>query len=320
MSGGAAALRRGVGRLSGWAAVCQAMVVTAAPPLAGQTATRADTVAAEDWRAYRSTADLRSAYASRGRRLWNFGGVDSSSVELVPDPVFGKALQVTFPRMTPFYDLSRHPSGKPGRVVRLRVRLPEPLDAVWVRGRYRFEYDPAKQPTGWLTKSPNDPSPYGGSYKLFFLHWEAPYSERGALVYSNTSRLDYQYYVTGLRRTGRRIGGASGQGLNQRGAPEFRDREWYEFVYLHRKTGPSTSESGAWVRRLTTGGGAVQQPGPWSWTLQSVSFSGEIPRVASVEFGGNKNHGNEFDQWILWGPWEILDASRHQNPFGVPSR
>lgn len=322
MSAGPAGVAGGVRR--GRRRVLMAAVLGLSPfgsmTLFAQASTTTPAIVSDDWRGYGSAAEVRAAYSNRDRRFWNFGGVDSSSIDLVPDPVFGRVVKLTFPRMVPFYDLTRARSGMPGRVVRMRIRLPQAMDAVWVRGRYKFEYDPTRQPNGWLTKSPNDPSPFGGSYKLFFLHWEAPYSERGALTYSNSARLDYQYYVTGLQKTSRRVGGASPHGLNQRGAPEFRDREWYEFVFLHRKTGPTTSESGAWVRRLTSGGGTSEQPGPWSWSVQDVTFSGEVPRVASVEFGGNKNHGNEFDQWILWGPWAILDASRDVNPFGVPFR
>jgi hypothetical protein len=275
-------------------------------------------VASDNWSAYSTDADLRGAYSGRKGTIWNFGGVDWSKISLVPDPVFGKVLRLGFPQQSPFYDLASFPRGKPGSVMRLRVKLPAPMEALWVRGRFKFEYDASKQPYGWATKSPNDPSPLGGSYKLFFLHWEAPYSERGSLVYTNSKRLDFEYYITKLTKTGRRIGGGKAHGLNESTAPEFSNREWYEFVFLHRQTGPTTTQAGSWVRRLTTRGGSVEHPGPWMWTLQEYRFSGNVPRASYLEFGGNKNHGNEFDQWVLWGPWEVVDARAHANPFSVP--
>jgi hypothetical protein len=87
---------------------------------------------------------------------------------------------------------------------------------------------------------------------------------------------------------------------------------------MYKKTGANSAESGAWVRRLTTGAGTAQAPSPWRWVRRAHTFNAPIPRAVSVEFGGNKNHGNEFDQWILWGPYEIVDGTSFANPFGVP--
>jgi hypothetical protein len=187
-----------------------------------------------------------------------------------------------------------------------------------VRGRYKFDYDPVKQPYGWITKSPNDPSPYGGAYKLFFMHWESPYYERGSLVYNNFTKLDFQFYINTLTQTSETVLAGQGGQMNEPGAPEFTNHEWYEFVYMYKKTGANSAESGAWVRRLTTGAGTVQAPSPWRWVRRAHTFNAPIPRAVSVEFGGNKNHGNEFDQWILWGPYEIVDGTSFANPFGVP--
>ncbi len=275
-------------------------------------------VVRDEWSHYATDADLKTAYTGTGnpRKIW--GSVDWTKVSLVPDPVFGKALRLTFQQQTPFFDLTTNPSGKPGAVMRMLIAFPQTMDAIWVRGRYKFDYDPAVQPYGWIAKSPNDPSPYGGAYKLFFMHWESPYYERGSLVFNNGARLDFQYYVNSLTMTSETVLGGRGGQLNEAGAPEFTNREWYEFVYLHRKTGPTTSESGAWVRQLTTGAGTLQLPGPWRWVRRSHAFDAPIPSAVSVEFGGNKNHGNEFDEWIIWGPYEIVDASRYANPFGVP--
>jgi len=279
------------------------------------------TVAEEDWTRFADDAAMRAAYAGgRGRAIWSPGRMDWSQVSLVSDRIWGRALRVTFPKQDPFYDLAKHAKGKPGATLRIIVKFPTPAEAVWVRGRFRFEYDAARQPYGWVTKSPNDRSPLGGSYKLFFLHWMSPYSERGSLVYTNTRRLDYEYYATGQRRTVRELGGSPGTsgGMNELSAPEFKDREWYEFVFLHHKTGATTSRAGSWVRRLTSGGGTTLAPGRWNWVLKDYTWSVAAPLAKSVEFGGNKNHGNEFDQWIVWGPWQVIDALRYPNPFGVP--
>jgi hypothetical protein len=274
-------------------------------------------VTGDQWSLYNADADVKNVYSVSGGRKKIWGQIDWTKVNLLADPIFGKALRVTLLQQNPFYDLALYPDGRPGATARMQVIFPAPMNAMWVRGRVKFDYDPIKQPNGWLTKSPNDPSPWGGSYKLFFMHWTSPYYERGSFVYTNTRRLDFEYYVNTLTKSETVIAGAGGQ-MNEVGAPEFSDREWYEFVYMHKKTGPNTTEAGAWFRRLTTGKGTISSPGAWRWVIRGYTFSGAVPAAVSIEFGGNKNHGNEFDQWVIWGPYEVVDAYLHSNPFGVP--
>lgn len=273
---------------------------------------------ADDFSAYADDGALRAAYTSGGRRIWNFGGIDWSKVNLVADPVFGKALRTTQQQQTPFFDLVNAPNGLPGAVQRTEVTFTKgALSGVWVRFYVRFDA-PAGHPYGWRTKSPNDPSPFGGAYKVFFLHWSAPYSERGAIVFSNTSRLDAQFYVTGLAKVteGALPGSGSSQGLTKGDGTEWRDGQWYEMIYHYKRLGNNIAQAGAWVRRYTANGQV--NPGPYRWWMGQAQFVGQPPTASAMELGGNKNHGNEFDQYVIWGPWQVVDADKFANPFGVP--
>lgn len=298
-----------------------ALQTVAAPP-AAQVA-RADTVEpdyADDFSRYRNDEEFRRAYSGKGRRVWNFGGVDWAAIEVVDDPVFGKALRTTQQRQAPFFDLAKAPQGKPGAVQRTEIRFNKgPLSGVWVRFYVRFAVPPG-HPYGWRTKAPSDPSPHGGAYKIFFLHWDRPYRERGAITYSNSTRLDAQFYVTGLKkvRETRLPGSGTAQGLSEGGGAEWRSGEWLEMTYYYQRRGGNVARAGAWVRRYSSDGRV--SPGPYRWWLSESEFAGPPPFAASMELGGNKNHGNEFDQYVIWGPWRVVDAERNPNPFGVPMR
>jgi len=292
---------------------------TSAIAIGAPTGTSYTTEYADDYSAYADDAALQTAYSSNGRRIWNFGGIDWSKVNLVPDPVFGKALRTTHQKQTPFFDLVNAPSGLPGAVQRVEVKFTKgPMAAVWVRFFVRFDA-PAGHPYGWRTKSPNDPSPFGGSYKVFFLHWSSPYSERGSLVYTNTFRLDAEFYVAGLAKLSEGplpgSGGAHDLTNSSRGA-EWTDGQWYEMIYLYKRVGGNTARAGAWVRRYTQNGRV--SPAPFRWWMGEASFVSAPPTASSFELGGNKNHGNEFDQYVIWGPWEVVDADKFPNPWGVP--
>lgn len=269
-------------------------------------------LASDDWSRYNTDSELLKAYDGQAGSKGS-GPQLVGKMVLVPDAMFGKAMKARFTKQAPFYDLAIWKDGRPGDVVRVSIPLPTAPKGIWVRFRFRFVWDAVNQPYGWVTKSPNDPSPFGGSYKVFFMHWSPPFSERGSLVYTNTRRLDFEYYITGLTKTERLLGSSLvDSGMNRSGAPEFTNGGWMEAVYLTRTIAPTVTEAGMWVRQLTP----VLQP--WEWVLRETTFSQPVPTVRNLEFGGNKNHGNEFDQWIVWGPWQVYDATQAVNPFGVP--
>ncbi|MCC7133750.1 MAG: hypothetical protein IT352_13910 [Gemmatimonadales bacterium] len=273
----------------------------------------------DDFSGYATDAAVQSAYSNNNNHeLWGFSPVPWSKTGLVSDNVFGKALKTVHEQQTPYYDLAKYPAGMPGATTRMRVYFSQgKMSHLWVRFYVRFGA-PASNPSGWRTKSANDPSPYGGAYKVFFLHWEAPYYERGALAYSNTQRLDAQFYVNQVSKiseTGLPGSGASHSLTNNDGS-EFTTGEWYEMIFLYQKTGTTTARSGAWIRKYTVNG--QKNPQPYKWWASDNVMAGATPLAEYMELGGNKNHGNEFDQWVIWGPWEVVDGTKHYNPWGVP--
>jgi len=285
--------------------------VTVTPP-ASYTALYSD-----DFANYANDTDFKTAYSNNNNHeLWGFSPVPWNKTGLIPDNVFGKALKTVHEQQTPYYDLAKYPSGMPGSTTRLRVVFMQGnMSHVWVRFYVKYAVPPGNT-IGWTTKSPNDPSPYGGSYKVFFLHWPAPYYERGSMVYTNTRRLDAEFYVKTLTKTGETPLPGSGTSHGMSSGTEFANGEWYEMIYLYQRIGTNSSRAGAWVRQYTVGG--VKNPQAYKWWASDNFYSGPVPLAESMELGGNKNHGNQFDQWVIWGPWEVVDGTKFYNPWGVP--
>ncbi|MCC7132468.1 MAG: hypothetical protein IT352_07485 [Gemmatimonadales bacterium] len=270
----------------------------------------------EDWSRFNGDATaLKAAYGSQPRRIWNFGGVNWSLIGLEASPLFGWVAKLPFPQQTPFYDLTNAPQGLPGSVTRVELTLPAPQAAVWVRFYHRFE-------AGFVTKESNDPSPLGGAYKLFFMHWSSGSAERFALAFSNTRRLDFQVYQANNATTpvGTYTGTVKSQGMSPPGAHEFDTGAWYEYVALHDASASPVSTDCAWVRFYAPATATAPQPGPWSWHCDVLRWTTTAPSIRAVEFGGNKNHGNAVTRWRWLGPIEIRPATTGSNPFGVPGR
>jgi hypothetical protein len=248
-------------------------------------------VAGDDWRGYRSLDELRAA-----RRFWWFRREDVHRwVELVPDPLFGRAARVTFAA-----------SPETGFAPRMQARLPEPLERMWFRWRMRWS-------PGWTTVGPG-PAGYANAYKLAFWLWEG-YDGRGGIELTN---VDQYVLVVAASREGRwlpyrkRI--LAGGGDFGRITTEWRDGQWWEFVVHYEKTGPETARQHWWRRRLTADGRVA--PGPWVYA--GVEISGApTPRVRGVELGANKNRSTPAAMYIDWGPWEVVDGSRYPDPWGL---
>ncbi|HET6232064.1 MAG TPA: hypothetical protein VFE05_18465 [Longimicrobiaceae bacterium] len=253
------------------------------------------TVAGDDWKSYASREELRrSAY------FWWFDARDVYGfVDLVPDATFGRALRITFPAN----------AGSPGSSPRMAQKV-APLDDMWLRWKMRFE-------PGWTTSGP-DPAGSADSYKLAFFQWEG-FDGRGELQFSNGTD-----YVTGVGVQER--GGAYLPYLEMplpgsapdfgRVTTEWTDGEWWEYAIHYRKTGERSAVFQYWRRRLTRGG----RIDPGGWTYHGMEMRGSpTPRVAKVELGANKNKNNPRDLHLFWGPWEVVDGSRHPDPFALPN-
>jgi hypothetical protein len=260
-----------------------------------RTAEGFETVAGDDWSSYASVEALKDA-----EYFWWFDDRDVYRfVELVPDPLFGRVLRITFPQN----------QGSPGSSPRMAKRLPAPLSDLWLRWKVRFT-------PGWTTHGP-DPAGAADSYKLAFFTWDGP-DGRGELQFSNGTD-----YITGVSVrdptggyypfTETLLPGASasfGQVTT-----EWTDGEWWEYVIHYRVTAPEAARFQYWRRRLTERGRV--QPGPWSY--HGMEMRGwPVPRVAKVELGANKNKSNPRDLSLSWGPWEVVDGTRYPYPFGVP--
>ncbi|HEU0051569.1 MAG TPA: hypothetical protein VFQ39_00285, partial [Longimicrobium sp.] len=268
-------------------------------PAAAITTVGYTAVVGDDWKAYSTKSQLQGAglfwwVDAAGRNVYDY-------VDLMPDPVFGQVVRITFPQN----------SGSSGSSPRIAKDLPAPLDRMWYRWRMKFA-------PGWTSAGP-DPAGWANSYKIAFWTWKNYYG-RGELEYSNTTQ-----YITGtgvqepstgqyLNYTETLLAGSAADFGNA--SAEWTDGEWYEFVVYYEKTGATTANQHYWRRRLTTGGQVASNP----WLYHGYRMSGSTtPQVAHVELGINRNKNNPATMYLYWGPWEVVDGSQYPNPFGMPN-
>ncbi len=254
-------------------------------------------VAGDDWQSYNSDSDLRGTkhfwwVDAAGRDVYDFVG-------LVSDPIWGKAVRITFPQN----------AGAPGSSPRIGTDLPAPLDRMWLRWTMKFT-------PGWTTVGP-DPAGAANSYKIAFWLWQG-HGGRGELEYSNTSD-----YITG---TGVQDAGGNYFPYAQTLLPgsaanfghtdtEWSDGEWWQFVVYYQRTGPMSARQYYWRRRLTSHGRQINNP----WIFCGFQMAGyPTPQVKGVELGINKNKNNPTAMYITWGPWEVVDGTTYPNPFDMP--
>jgi hypothetical protein len=249
------------------------------------------TVQGDDWKGYRSDAELR------GAGFWWFRSEDVHQyVHLAQDPVFGQVVKVTFQQST---DIGWAPS--------LDRSFAQPLDRMWFR--YRVRYAP-----GWTTVGPL-PSGHANAWKQAFWLWDG-YQGRGQIEISNTDEYVPGFGVSSsgsyLRYTERPL---PGSGTLGRVTTEWTDGQWWEFVVYYEKTGATTARQHWWKRRLTNGGAIADNP----WSYVGLEASGATtPRVRGITLGANKNKSNPTTMHLYWGPWEVVDGARHPNPWGMP--
>jgi hypothetical protein len=278
-------------RLADTAKVTVTVTASPPPPLAPGASPK---VAGEDWSTYGSDADLKA------KNLFDWPNEEDvrAYYALVPDATFGKAVRITFPANT----------GYAGASPRLERHFPA-IDKMWYRWRVKFT-------PGWTTIGP-DPSGWANSYKIAFWLWNG-YDGRGELQYTNSTQyvsepsVQVQGTQQNLSYTQSLLPGSpSNFGWE---TTEWTDGEWYEFVAYYEKTGPTTARQAFWRRRLTNGGQEADNP----WTWYGFSWSGSTtPQVSGIVLGGNKNKNNPTTMYLTWGPFEVVDASRSPNPFGM---
>jgi hypothetical protein len=265
---------------------------TVAGTISSPPATSYAVVAGDDWKRYGSDADLR------GAGFWWFRGEDVHDyVHLARDPLFGQVVRVTFPQ-----------SAEAGWAPSLDRALAQPLERMWFR--YRVRHEP-----GWTTAGPA-PSGHANAYKQAFWLWEG-YQGRGQIEISNTDEYVLGFGVSDngsyLRYSERALPGSTSFG---RITTEWTDGEWWEFVVHYEKTGPTSARQRWWKRRLTRGGAIASEP----WTFVGIEVGGATtPRVRGITLGANKNKSNPTTMRLFWGPWEVVDGTRHPDPWKMPN-
>lgn len=255
------------------------------------------TVVADDWKGYRSRADLKAA----GKFWWWATGEDVyQNIDLVSDRTFGQVVRVKFQGGQDYHHAPQ-----------MTENLPRLIDKLWLRFRIRFE-------PGFTTVG-STPAGWANSHKLVFWLWEG-FDGRGEIEYSNTDQYIPAWYVN--TKSGQKInfsesvlpGSAPNFGHV---ATEWTDGEWYEFVIYHEKTSATTARQRWWRRKLTNGGQIVSTN---PWTYVGLQFSGgTVPSVRAIQLGGNRNKDIPKDIYFSWGPWEVVDGNQYPNPWAMPN-
>lgn len=254
-------------------------------------------VVGDDWSSYTSSSDLLTRFG------WGQSGASSlftvaANVTLVSDPVFGQVVSMRQPKDT-------STTGCCGWTPLKFVGFPAPLDKAWFRVMVRFS--PGFTPVG-----PYPPAA-ANSYKLLFMLWQG-YSERAEIEFSNGTQYIIGFSFQGVSCSSTslpKLGGGFTSVTN-----EWNNGQWYEYIMYYEKTGAASARMRFWMRQLTMSN--VINPGAWLMQGEEVtSCSSATPQARAINLGGNKNKTTPADQYIFWGPFEVVDGTQYPDPFGV---
>ena len=256
-----------------------ASVTVNAPPTTGYS-----TVAGNDWSAYKNLAQLQSANLF----AWGHGQNVYSAISLVSDPLYGQVVRLTQPAGT-----TATPT--------LGKTLPASLAKAWLRYRIRFS-------PGWRIDGANVGA---ATYGLAEMRWQ------GYAGMSAMSLLGNAYVINFNVRAS---SGLLPYTESQLGAPdlgvvttEWSAGEWWEYAMYYEQTSATTARMHYWRRKLTSSG----QPGS-SWVYSGLSVAGNAtPLVRAINIGLSKSKQTPTAQYIDLGPWEVVDGSKHPNPWGL---
>jgi hypothetical protein len=169
-----------------------------------------------------------------------------------------------------------------------------------------------KYSVGWTTRGP-EPAGSNNSYKIAFITWSGA-SQRMDLTWANTDR--YVFGASyGLTRTEITLPTTTGW-YNAAEATEWDGVEWWEFVMNYERISPTEGLNRFWRRQLTSNGVMVNKPFSFSGWKHTATV-GTLPRAAAISLGANKNNCTPNEQFILWGPYEVVDGSINSNPYGL---
>jgi hypothetical protein len=249
-------------------------------------------IAANDWEGI-STEDLPGL-----RIFWNNRNgvqtfelpVEYGNVAIVDDPEghFGQVVRI---RQNPDeLGIFRTPQGT--------VVLDRPYKHVWYRLHMRME-------PGWRS---NHSDPNAGSYKYMFLrgHLRIQGDDGTGQTYGVPTHFGYG--------PGNRTDGSEGSWNLGSRTTEWDDGQWQELV-LYADLTQVPARFGAWRRTVVKDG--VYAPGPWKHLVFEFDRAYDGEGVQEVWMGANFNDALDFQQWLYWGPWEVVDGDADPDPFGL---
>jgi hypothetical protein len=241
-----------------------------------------------DWHSYANTGALLA------------GGIFSNAnVSIQSDQTFGQVVRMLQPEncSLPGDQFGSTTTHSPGFT---------PKDQVWVRFRVRFS-------PGWTSAGPEPPG-HDNSYKLIFLLWSGA-TQRFELQFANTAAMHYGVSIGGVTRSETPVPGRT-DWWGASATSMWNSDEWWEFILYWQRFTNTTGRWRIWRRQLTVNRQLVDQPFVWDG-YDITATSGTLPRAGSISLGANKNKCNPADQFIYWGPYDVVDGSQFPNPFGV---
>jgi hypothetical protein len=253
-------------------------------------------IVSDDFSEYASTASLLANINS------NIGGTGSAS------SLYSDGHNPTLAEIDKTVLYNGHPTLKfnqPGGTAntpQLAVRFAA-TNHIWYRVKVRFS--PGFTTKGTLTNSSN-------AYKLLSWGWDGTgFDGSGRIEITNTTQ--YELYETVLARSnGATVGG--GNILNGGNiSTEWSDGGWYDYIV---EVDHSTA---AGMIRLWRGKSG-STPTYIGQAAEKTTTGAAMPALTGITVGLNFNQVRTASQTqaLWWGEWEVVDGSKHSNPFGVP--
>jgi hypothetical protein len=248
----------------------------------------------DDFTKYSSTADLLHNVTSNIS-----GGTGDVHTSLYIDGVAAYLVELDSTPEARYHGhatMKYNEPGGTGATPQLHVYFPSTTH-IWYRVKVRFSH--GFTTTGTLTNSSN-------AYKLLSWGWSGDGS--GRVEITNTT--EYELYET-VQSGGSVTGG--GAFLTAGGiTSEWTDEEWYDYIVEVDHTQP-TGVIRLW--RAKDGQTPVYQ-GQMPETMMNGSA---MPALTNIGVGLNFNQVRApgQSQAIWWGEWEVVDGTKHPDPFGV---
>lgn len=232
----------------------------------------------------------------------NIGGTASPSAALYNDGV--NASQASIDPTVLYNGHQTLKYTQPGGVANtpeLWASFSPTIQHLWFRSKIRFS--PGFTTTG---VTPND----ANAYKLLGWGWNNYYGS-GRVEITNTTQ--YQLYWTVLAKSNSAtVGGGATTGIAGNITTEWTDGGWYDYIIEVDYSQP-TGVVRLWMAK-------DGQPPVLRSTVSGTMQGGlAMPSLNQVMLGMNFNQTRATGQnQALWyGQWEVIDGSKHTNPYGL---